>query len=153
MLLVAASSYIIYLFHTTFEGFAKAVCRRLPLDSDLWYVFVPEAIVVITCGLVVPIILFKVFKRYKFTRMLFGLWIVTLSMINFNKDSFKKADSFLWQVCPNKSIKELHLSLFLLTISHKADSMDEKTIHTYKIYSLMFVRILCIDHACHSIQR
>lgn len=73
MLLVAASSYIIYLFHTTFEGFAKAVCRRLPLDSDLWYVFVPEAIVVITCGLVVPIILFKVFKRYKFTRMLFGL--------------------------------------------------------------------------------
>lgn len=73
LLLVSTSSYIIYLFHTTFEGFAKAVFRKLPLDSDLWYVFVPEALVVITCGVVVPIILFKVFKRYKATRMLFGL--------------------------------------------------------------------------------
>ena len=73
ILLVSASSYIIYLFHTTFEGFAKAVCRKLPLDSDLWYVFVPEALVVITCGVVVPIILFKVFKRYKVTKVLFGL--------------------------------------------------------------------------------
>lgn len=73
ILLVSASSYIIYLFHTTFEGFAKAVCRKLPFDSDLWYVFVPEALAVITCGVVVPIILFKVFKRYKVTKVLFGL--------------------------------------------------------------------------------
>ena len=34
------------LFHTTFEGFAKAVFRKLPLDGDLRYVFVPEALVV-----------------------------------------------------------------------------------------------------------
>lgn len=73
ILLVSASSYIIYLFHTTFEGFAKAVCRKLPLNSDLWYVFVPEALAVITCGVVLPIILFKVFKRYKVTKLLFGL--------------------------------------------------------------------------------
>ncbi len=73
LLLVSASSYIIYLFHTTFEGFAKAVCRKLPFDSDLWYVFVPEALAIITCGVVVPIILFKVFKRYKVTKVLFGL--------------------------------------------------------------------------------
>lgn len=73
LLLISASSYIIYLFHTTFEGFAKAVCRKLPFDSDLWYVFVPEALAVITCGVVVPIILFKVFKRYKVTKVLFGL--------------------------------------------------------------------------------
>lgn len=64
---------IIYLFHTTFEGFVKAVFRKLPLDSDLWYVFVPEALVVITCGVVAPIILFKVFKCYKVTQVLFGL--------------------------------------------------------------------------------
>lgn len=73
ILLVSASSYIIYLFHTTFEGFAKAVFRKLPLDSDYWYVFVPEALIVIACGVIVPIILFKVFKRYKTTRVLFGL--------------------------------------------------------------------------------
>lgn len=73
LLLISASSYIIYLFHTTFEGFAKAVCRKLPFDSDLWYVFVPEALAIITCGVVVPIILFKVFKRYKVTKVLFGL--------------------------------------------------------------------------------
>lgn len=73
ILLVSTSSYIIYLFHTTFEGFAKAVCKKLPFDSDLWYVFVPEALAVITCGVVVPIILFKVFKRYKVTKVLFGL--------------------------------------------------------------------------------
>lgn len=73
LLLVSASSYIIYLFHTTFEGFAKAVFRKLPLDSSLWYVFVPEALIVIVCGVIAPIVLFKIFKRYKVTRVLFGL--------------------------------------------------------------------------------
>ena len=61
------------LFHTTFEGFAKAVFRKLPLDSDLWYVFVPEALAVIACGVVVPILLFKLFRRYRATRVMFGL--------------------------------------------------------------------------------
>ena len=73
LLLVSASSYIIYLFHTTFEGFVKAVCRKLPLDSDLWYIFVTEAFIVIVCGVVAPIILSKIFKQYKITRVLFGL--------------------------------------------------------------------------------
>ena len=73
ILLVSASSYIIYLFHTTFEGFAKAVFRKLPLDSGLWYIFIPEVLAVIACGVIVPIILFKVFRRYKVTRVLFGL--------------------------------------------------------------------------------
>ena len=70
---VSVSSYIIYLFHTTFEGFAKAVFRKLPLDSDLWYAFVPEALVVIACGVVVPILLFKLFRRYRITRYCFGM--------------------------------------------------------------------------------
>lgn len=70
---VAASSYIIYLFHTTFEGFAKAVFRKLPLDSDLWYVFVPEALVVIASGIVLPMLLFWLFKKFRATRLLFGL--------------------------------------------------------------------------------
>ena len=72
-LAVAASSYIIYLFHTTFEGFAKAVFRKLPLDSGLWYVFVPEALTVIACGVVVPMLLYRFFRRNRVTRVLFGL--------------------------------------------------------------------------------
>ena len=73
MMVVAASSYIIYLFHTTFEGFAKAVLRKMPLDSDLWFVFVPEALIVVGCGVVMPVLLYKVFKRYRVTKLLFGL--------------------------------------------------------------------------------
>lgn len=73
LMAVAASSYIIYLFHTTFEGFAKAVFRKLPLDSGLWYVFVPEALVVIASGIVLPMLLFRLFKKYRATRLLFGL--------------------------------------------------------------------------------
>lgn len=73
LMTVSAASYIIYLFHTTFEGFAKAVFRKLPLDSDLWYVFVPEAAVVVAFGVVAPIVLYKLFKKYHATRFLFGL--------------------------------------------------------------------------------
>lgn len=74
LILISSSSYIIYLFHTTFEGFAKAVCRKLPLDSNLTYIFVPEVIAVVGCGVVIPIILYKyVFVRYAITRVLFGL--------------------------------------------------------------------------------
>ena len=70
---VAASSYIIYLFHTTFEGFAKAVLRKLPLDAGAWYVFVPEALLVITSDVVFPMLLYAIFKKHKATRCLFGL--------------------------------------------------------------------------------
>lgn len=73
VLILSASSYIIYLFHTTFEGLAKAVFQKLPIDSDVWYVFIPEALVVVTCGVVVPILLYVVFKRYRITKILFGL--------------------------------------------------------------------------------
>ena len=73
IMVVAASSYIIYLFHTTFEGFTKAVFRKLPFDSNLWYVFVPEAVVVIGCGVAMPVFLYYIFKTYRITRSLFGL--------------------------------------------------------------------------------
>ncbi|WP_288172511.1 hypothetical protein, partial [Prevotella sp. CAG:255] len=74
LMIVSMSSYIIYLFHTTFEGFAKAVFRKLPLDSNLWYVFLPEAIVVIAVGVIIPMLLHRyVLKRWQLTRTLFGL--------------------------------------------------------------------------------
>ena len=52
---------------------AKAVFRKLPLDSGLWYVFVPEALVVIASGVVFPMLLFRLFKKFRATRLLFGL--------------------------------------------------------------------------------
>lgn len=74
LMVVSGSSYVIYLFHTTFEGFTKAVIRKLPLDDNLWYVFLPEALIVIMVGVIAPIILHRyVLNRWHLTRMLFGL--------------------------------------------------------------------------------
>lgn len=74
LMVVSVSSYIIYLFHTTFEGFTKAIVRKLPIDTDMWYVFVPSVIVVVAAGVMVPIVLHRcVLNRFKLTRVLFGL--------------------------------------------------------------------------------
>lgn len=73
---MAPSTYIIYLFHTTFEGFTKAIVHQIPLltnpDNNLW--FVVGAIIVIIVGVLGPILLHKyVLARFKVTRVLFGL--------------------------------------------------------------------------------
>ncbi len=74
LLQISASSYIIYLFHTTFEGFAKAICHKLPLEATLWYVFIPESCIVILAGVFVPMLLYKyLFKRFAIAKFLFGL--------------------------------------------------------------------------------
>lgn len=73
---IAAASYIIYLFHTTFEGFAKSAIRHIPtmIDGDNTLMFVIGAIIVIGCGVAIPLLLYKyVFKRYKITKVAFGL--------------------------------------------------------------------------------
>lgn len=71
---VAQSSYIIYLFHTTFEGFVKAVLRKLPFDSSVWYVFIPSAVLVISSGVIFPMLLHRfILKKYRITKFLFGL--------------------------------------------------------------------------------
>lgn len=73
---IAAASYIIYLFHTTFEGFAKSAIRHIPTmtDGDNTLMFVVGAVIVIGCGVAIPLLLHKyVFKRYKITRVAFGL--------------------------------------------------------------------------------
>ena len=70
---VVESSYIIYLFHTTFEGFVKAVLRKFSFDSGMWYVFIPATAFVILCGVVFPMLLHRiVLKKYRMTKLLFG---------------------------------------------------------------------------------
>lgn len=73
---VSASSYIIYLFHTTFEGFAKSIIRKLSaagnLDGDVW--FAAGAVIVIATGVVAPVLLHKyLLTKSKATKILFGL--------------------------------------------------------------------------------
>lgn len=74
LLTIATSSYIIYLFHTTFEGFAKAICQKVLLDSNLWYIFTLEALIVIIVGIVGPILLHHyILQRNTITKYIFGL--------------------------------------------------------------------------------
>ena len=75
LMVVASSSYIIYLFHTTFEGFAKAVVHKIPFFTDGNDVlFIINASVVVGCGVACPIILHRyVLNKTHFTKVLFGL--------------------------------------------------------------------------------
>lgn len=75
LMVVASSSYIIYLFHTTFEGFAKAVVHKIPFFADGNDVlFIINAFVVVGCGVVCPIILHRyVLNKTHITKILFGL--------------------------------------------------------------------------------
>ena len=76
VILISTASYIIYLLHTTFEGFAKAVIFKLPYLSNLSddFAFTIGSIIVIGTGVVVPITLYVfILQRTRFTRMLFGL--------------------------------------------------------------------------------
>lgn len=72
---ISLSSYIIYLFHTTFEGFSKSIVHKIPMmNGDNQILFVIGAIFVISCGTVIPIFLHKyILTKSRVTRVLFGL--------------------------------------------------------------------------------
>lgn len=74
---ISGASYIIYLFHTTFMGFAKAILVKLHFFSEgnlFIHYSMAELIVPILCGVFIPFLLYKyILKRYGFTRILFGL--------------------------------------------------------------------------------
>lgn len=71
---VSGVSYIIYLFHTTFEGFAKAIVHKLPFSSGVCYVFTLEAFAVILIGVIAPVFLYKfVLAKHRITKFLFGI--------------------------------------------------------------------------------
>lgn len=74
LITISISSYIIYLFHTTFEGFAKAIFEKVSLIPEHTQSFVFEAIITIITGITLPIILHKyILSRWKFTKIFFGL--------------------------------------------------------------------------------
>ena len=67
LLYVSVCSYTIYLFHTTFEGFAKAIVLKLPFfinNYSIQFVFLLIALIVISAGVILPIIVHEIIVRY-----------------------------------------------------------------------------------------
>lgn len=73
---IAGSSYVIYMWHTTFEGFAKGVLYKVG-----WFEQSPQlllawlgALLVVACGVGIPWWLARcVFNRWRVTSFLFGV--------------------------------------------------------------------------------
>ena len=71
---LAPAVYIIYLFHTTILGFAKAFFGKLSFFAgNADSTFYLQAFCAIVCGVIVPIILYFIIKRFKILRLLFGV--------------------------------------------------------------------------------
>lgn len=65
---IAVCSYTIYLFHTTFEGFAKSLLMKVPLHifnlHETTLLFIVFALIVIAIGVIAPIVLHKIVVKY-----------------------------------------------------------------------------------------
>lgn len=74
-MVLAPSVYVIYLFHTTILGFAKAAFAKMPfLVNNFGFTFYLQAICGIVCGVLIPILLYHfVIKQSKILRLLFGV--------------------------------------------------------------------------------
>lgn len=75
VMIISASNYIIYLFHTTFEDFAKAALQKIGIQLvNNNSMFIIGAALVILCGIVCPILLHHfVLKKHKILKFMFGL--------------------------------------------------------------------------------
>lgn len=111
LILISSASYFIYLFHTTFEGLAKALVAKL-IDNSQDY-FVPIAIVTIFAGVVIPLLIYKFVEKDKICRFLFGiskkkvtvvLLIITL-MVSCNTSNEKPVENVIEQVENTDSIE------------------------------------------------
>jgi len=65
-------SYTIYLFHTTFQGFGKAIFSKIPLEGYIGegLYFLVLITIINALGIVGPIILYKLDSKFKLTRYL-----------------------------------------------------------------------------------
>ena len=73
LLIISSASYIIYLFHTTFEGLAKSILQKVSFFTSPNIGFVLGAILCILAGIIGPVILFYIIQKFQLTRMIFGL--------------------------------------------------------------------------------
>lgn len=75
LLVVASNSFIIYLYHTSFMGFAKAVIQKIPslFETQNQLIFSAIALTIIAIGVICPILLNNwCFQKNKVLRFLFG---------------------------------------------------------------------------------
>lgn len=70
ILRIATSSYTIYLYHTTCSGFAKAALAKISLPDTL---FVCGAILVVICGLIIPLCVHHLIKKTQMLKWTIGL--------------------------------------------------------------------------------
>ncbi|MEG2820873.1 MAG: hypothetical protein RR868_09015, partial [Muribaculaceae bacterium] len=73
LLSLSGASYFIYLFHTTFEGFAKAVIFKLSIFHSNGALFTVGAILVVCAGVIIPYILYRLVQKNKLSSLLFGV--------------------------------------------------------------------------------
>jgi len=75
ILIVSSASYTIYLFHTTFEGFAKAILMKIMgkniVNNDSYFLI--SSLVIVLFGCIMPIILHNCFKKNKYLSFAFGI--------------------------------------------------------------------------------
>lgn len=76
--LLSSSSYFIYLFHTSFEGLAKAILENMSLFSkeaiNSSVFFSLMAVFVVGFGVLFPVLIYHfIVKKYRFTQLLFGI--------------------------------------------------------------------------------
>ena len=76
LLVISASSYIIYLFHTTFEGLVKSLIHKVPTlangNNSLYFTI--GAALIVGAGVILPIVLHRrILSQNRVLRFLFGL--------------------------------------------------------------------------------
>jgi fucose 4-O-acetylase-like acetyltransferase len=75
-LFISSSSYVIYLFHTTFEGFMKSFIHKIPIlvDANNSIMFGIGAVLIIACGVIGPVFLHHIIlAKNTVLRICFGL--------------------------------------------------------------------------------
>lgn len=68
LLKIAASSYIIYLFHTTFTGFTRAILVKIPYMQTMTVLTI---FIVVTTGVICPMLLHRLLMKYRISRFFF----------------------------------------------------------------------------------
>jgi fucose 4-O-acetylase-like acetyltransferase len=65
LIYVSTCSYTIYLFHTTFEGFAKALLLKIPIANYIGEnpAFIVSATIVVAVGVIAPMIIHNIIVR------------------------------------------------------------------------------------------
>lgn len=70
---LSTTSFFIYLFHTTFQGLIKGILNRFIELGQNEMIFCITTLLVIICGIIMPILLFQFINRNKYLTPLFGI--------------------------------------------------------------------------------